>query len=123
MSSGPRVNDGGWIFCKTSVQWRRPHPLPGAPCPHLATLCSPVGGNPSHLATDMMGFFSSNGKTKGKAPTNPLPCPLPPLMYHVHMAEAMALSAAGNCIMPPLAPLAPVKDEPEPTPVAHYLWI
>ena len=40
------------------------------------------------------------------------------------MAEAMALFAAGNCIVPPLRPPSPVKAESGPTPIKpeSYSW-
>ena len=40
--------------------------------------------------------------------------------YEARMAEAMALSAAGDCVVPPLAPSSPAKAEPEPTAVKRY---
>ena len=42
--------------------------------------------------------------------------------YEARMAEAMALSAAGDCVVPPLAPSSPAKAEPEPTPIERYSW-
>ena len=38
------------------------------------------------------------------------------------MAEAMALSATGDCVVPPVAMPSPVKAEPEPAPVERYSW-
>jgi hypothetical protein len=38
------------------------------------------------------------------------------------MAEAMALSAAGDCVVPPVAPPSPVKAKPEPAPLERYSW-
>ena len=42
--------------------------------------------------------------------------------YQARMAEAMALSAAGDCVVPLVARLSPVKAEPEPTPIERYSW-
>ncbi|XBJ08222.1 hypothetical protein VPH35_013581 [Triticum aestivum] len=39
------------------------------------------------------------------------------------MAEVMALSAAGDYSVPPLASPSPVKAEPEPTPIERYSWV
>ncbi|KAE8805819.1 hypothetical protein D1007_18168 [Hordeum vulgare] len=38
------------------------------------------------------------------------------------MAEAMALSTAGDCDMPSMTPLSRVKVEPEPSPIERYSW-
>lgn len=42
--------------------------------------------------------------------------------YQACMAEAMALSAAGDCVVPPLAPPSPAKAELVPTPIERYSW-
>ena len=42
--------------------------------------------------------------------------------YQAHMADAMALSAADGCVVPPLRPPSPVKAEPVPTPIENYSW-
>ena len=38
------------------------------------------------------------------------------------MAQAMALSAAGDCVLPPVTPPSPMKAEPEPSPIERYSW-
>ncbi|KAE8813889.1 putative serine/threonine-protein kinase [Hordeum vulgare] len=40
------------------------------------------------------------------------------------MAHAMALSSAGDCVLPPVTPSSPVKvePEPEPSPIERYSW-
>ena len=42
--------------------------------------------------------------------------------YEARMVEAMALSAAGDCVVPPLALPSPAKAAPAPTPIEHYSW-
>ncbi|KAE8817189.1 Pre-mRNA-processing factor 39 [Hordeum vulgare] len=44
--------------------------------------------------------------------------------YEAAMARAMALSAAGDCILPPLTPSSPVKPETEleTSPIERYSW-
>ncbi|KAE8766318.1 putative xyloglucan endotransglucosylase/hydrolase protein 30 [Hordeum vulgare] len=42
--------------------------------------------------------------------------------YEAAMAQAMAVSAAGDCVLPPLTPPSPVKAEPEPSPIKRYSW-
>ena len=50
--------------------------------------------------------------------------------YEAAMAQAMALSAAGDCVVPPMAPPYPPcrlakaehHPEPEPEPIERYSW-
>ena len=44
--------------------------------------------------------------------------------YEAAMAQALALSAAGNSVVPPVAPPSPIKPEPqpEPEPIARFSW-
>ena len=42
------------------------------------------------------------------------------------MAQALALSATGDSVVPPVAPPSPIKPEPhpepEPEPIARFSW-
>ena len=40
------------------------------------------------------------------------------------MEQAFALSAAGDSVVPPVAPPSPIKPEPErePSPIERYSW-
>ncbi|KAE8777287.1 Pre-mRNA-processing factor 39 [Hordeum vulgare] len=42
--------------------------------------------------------------------------------YQARLAEAMVLSAAGDCVVPPLAPPSPVKPESGPPVGEMYVW-
>ena len=44
--------------------------------------------------------------------------------YEAAMARALALSAAGDSVVPPVAPPSPIKPEPErePSPIERYSW-
>ena len=46
--------------------------------------------------------------------------------YEAAMAQAIALSAVRDCVLPPVAPPSPprrcVKPEPEPSPIERYSW-
>ncbi|KAE8797159.1 putative serine/threonine-protein kinase [Hordeum vulgare] len=38
------------------------------------------------------------------------------------MAQDMALSVAGDCVLPPVTPSSPANAEPEPKPIERYSW-
>ena len=38
------------------------------------------------------------------------------------MAQALAHSAAGDSMVPPVAPPSPIKPQPEPSPIVRYTW-
>ncbi|KAE8821766.1 hypothetical protein D1007_00174 [Hordeum vulgare] len=44
--------------------------------------------------------------------------------YEAAMAQAMALSTASDCVLPPVISPSPVKAqlEPEPSPIKRYFW-